>query len=50
MAGRAGPGHGDPPPPDRDGLTYYVDLLTLAGIDPPDSATPDAGTDAEESR
>jgi putative transposase len=32
--------------PDRDGLTYSADLLTLAGIDPPDSAAPDP----EESR
>jgi hypothetical protein len=32
----AGAGAGHPPPPDRDGLTYSADLLTL-----PNSAAPD---------
>jgi hypothetical protein len=47
------------PPPDRDGLTYSADLLTLAGIGPADpppppsapSAAPDsAAPDLEETR
>jgi putative transposase len=50
QAAGAGP---EEPPPDRDGLTYSTDLLTLAGIDPPNSTAPapapDAATD-EESR
>jgi putative transposase len=42
----AGAGAGQSPPPDRDGLTYSADLLTLADSAAPDSAAPDT----EESR
>jgi putative transposase len=53
QAAGAGP---EDPPPDRDGLTYSADLLTLADSAAPDSAAPDsaapdsAAPDTEESR
>jgi putative transposase len=52
----AGAGAGQSPFPDRDGLTYSADLLTLADSAAPDSAAPDsaapdsAAPDTEESR
>ena len=63
VASRAGDTGIEDPPPDRDGLTYSADLLTLAGVGPadrpttpslpptPDGAAPDgAAPDTEESR